>query len=262
MWVKICGINRLQDAVAAYRFGADAIGFIFADSPRRVTPDEAREISRRAPWGPSRVGVFVDSTLDEVRRTVEYCGLDLVQLHGHEDEEYCESVSRSIDTVKHRERRSAAPARRATETYFSSTSRERNAAGVDAAAFECQRIYGAGHLVGENVIKALRLNGDADLVHAGMYRGRTLLLDGYLSGGNGHEGEPYEQLVRLLEPGRTLIIAGGLDPGNVGEAISALRPYGVDVASGVESSPGVKDHALMYSFIERARKAEYEVNES
>lgn len=207
MWIKICGITRLEDAVAAFRFGADAIGFIFADSPRRVTPERAREISRSMPRGPSRVGVFVDSTLDEVERTTEYCGLDLVQLHGHEDEEYCASL-------------------------------------------------------GEHVIKAIRLNGNADLLHAGVYGGRTLLLDGYSSGGNGHEGEPYERLVRLLAPGRTLIVAGGLDPGNVREAVSSLKPYGVDVASGVESSPGVKDHALMYSFIERARKAEYEVNES
>lgn len=207
MWIKICGITRLEDAVAAYRFGADAIGFIFADSPRRVTPDRAREISRSMPREPSRVGVFVDSTLDEVERTTEYCGLDLVQLHGHEDEEYCASL-------------------------------------------------------GEHVIKAIRLNGNANLLQEGAYSGMTLLLDGYSSGGNGHEGEPYERLVRLLAPGRTLIIAGGLDPGNVAEAVSTLRPWGVDVASGVESSPGVKDHALMYSFIERARKAEYEVNES
>ncbi len=207
MWIKICGITRLEDAMAAYRFGADAIGFIFADSHRRVTPEHAREISHCMPHRISRVGVFVDSTPEEVRETVEYCDLDLVQLHGHEDEEYCASL-------------------------------------------------------GEHVIKAIRLNGNADLLQAGVYSGRTLLLDGYSSGGNGHEGEPYERLVRLLAPGRKLIIAGGLDPGNVAEAVSTLRPWGVDAASGVESSPGIKDHALMYNFIERARKAEYEVNES
>ncbi|MBU4175065.1 MAG: phosphoribosylanthranilate isomerase [Actinobacteria bacterium] len=206
MWIKICGIKRLEDAVAAYRFGADAIGFIFADSPRRVTPERAREISRCMPYGLSRVGVFVDSTPDEVRETAEYCGLDLVQLHGNEDEEYCESL-------------------------------------------------------GDGVIKALRVNEETDVLQAWGFGNRPLLLDGYCSGGNGAQ-KRYTCLLALLKPGREVIVAGGLDPGNVAKAVSTLRPWGVDVASGVELSPGVKDHALMYSFIERARKAEYEVNES
>jgi len=206
VWIKICGIKRLEDAVAAYRFGADAIGFIFAESPRRITAEHAREISRRMPYGLSRVGVFVDSTPDEVMETVEYCDLDLVQLHGNEDEEYC-----------------------------------------------C--------LIEKEVIKALRVNEETDVLQAWGFGDRPLLLDGYCSGGNGAR-KRYSCLLALLKPGREVIVAGGLAPGNVAEAVSTLRPWGVDVASGVELSTGVKDHALMYSFIEKARKAEYEVNES
>lgn len=206
MWIKICGIRTLEDAVAAYRFGADAIGFIFADSPRKVTPECAGEISRLMPPGISRVGVFVNSSADEVGETAEQCGLDLVQLHGDESEEYCSSL-------------------------------------------------------GDGVIKALRVNGRNVGIHAGSFGRMPLLLDGYRTESNG-AGEAYAGLVALLRSTRKVIVAGGLDPGNVAGAVSTLRPWGVDVASGVESSPGVKDHALMYRFIERARKAEYEVNES
>lgn len=208
MWIKICGITTLEDAMAAYRFGADAIGFIFADSPRKVTPERAAEISRRMPRGISRVGVFVNSSAEEVQKTAEQCNLDLVQLHGDEDEEYCASL-----------------------------------------------------FMGDGAIKALRVNKETDVLQAWEFGNRPLLLDGYCSGGNGAK-KRYSCLVALLRSTRNVIVAGGLDPGNVGGAVSALRPWGVDVASGVELSPGVKDHALMYRFIERARKANYEVNES
>ncbi|HEY5532997.1 MAG TPA: phosphoribosylanthranilate isomerase [Candidatus Anoxymicrobiaceae bacterium] len=206
MWIKICGITRLEDAISAARFGADAVGFVFADSPRRVRPEVARRISREMPRGPSRVGVFVDSPPDLVRGIVEYCELDLVQLHGAEDAGYCETL-------------------------------------------------------GELAIKAVRVKDRSDILRVRDYSCPALLLDGYYTSVTGGRSRDWTML-KVVKPHGHLIIAGGLDPGNVAGAIKDLHPYGVDVSSGVESAPGVKDPVLMYKFIESARKADYEVNDN
>jgi len=213
MWIKICGITRLEDALSAARFGADAVGFVFADSPRRVSPVQARDIAREMPGRPARVGVFVDSPPEEVLRIAEYCGLDLVQLHGNEDNEYCDAL-------------------------------------------------------GDRAIKALRVAEKADLLKVRDYRCRAVLLDGYAkttNGGNGNGGGGAGidwKMLRVIKSGRPVIVAGGLQPGNVAAAVKETHPYGVDVSSGVESAPGIKDPVLMYEFIERARKADYEVNDN
>ncbi len=210
MWVKICGITRLEDAVTAARFRADAVGFVFAESPRRVTLQAAREIARSMPKGPLKVGVFVDSPIEEVRDVARYCGLDLLQLHGNESYEYCRSL-------------------------------------------------------GESAIKAIGVNGSLDIARVNRYARvgncEVVLLDAIDSGKQGGTGRSFDwSLVRLLERSPKVILAGGLRPDNVADSIRTARPYGVDVSSGVESSPGVKDPVLMYKFIEKARKADYEVN--
>ena len=211
MWVKICGITRLEDAVSAARFGADAVGFVFTESPRRVSPEEARRISLEMPDGPARVGVFVDSPLEEVLELVEYCGLDLVQLHGDEGYEYCSAL-------------------------------------------------------GGKAIKALRVNGTLDIARATRYSQEgachALLLDGFDPSRHGGTGRTFNwKMVHLIEGNPRLIIAGGLDPGNVTEAVKTARPFGVDASSGVERSRGVKDPVLVYKFIEKARKTDYEVSD-
>jgi phosphoribosylanthranilate isomerase len=95
--VKICGITSLEDAETAILAGADAIGFIFyPGSPRWITPDRAREISGKFPERICRVGVFVDHDAREVKRIVQFCGLDLIQLHGNESPEYCRAFSPSV----------------------------------------------------------------------------------------------------------------------------------------------------------------------
>ena len=206
MWVKICGITRTEDAAAAARFGADAIGMVFAESPRKVTPDEAKRISLEAPRGPSRVGVFVDSSPEEVLEIVDYCGLDLAQLHGGE---------------------------------------------------------GRGHFeaLGNIAIKAARVRSLSDMSRVALLPFERILFDcpGGIPGTS--DLQEYDwSLVRFFDGSRQVILAGGLTPENIGAAIRAARPYGVDVSSGVESSPGLKDAAKMYRFIEKARKTDYEVS--
>jgi phosphoribosylanthranilate isomerase len=91
-WVKVCGITNLEDALVAAEAGADALGFVFAESPRRVEPEMAAAIIRLLPDGVQAVGVFVDAPVEEVRRTIEVCGLTAVQLHGRETPEICTAM--------------------------------------------------------------------------------------------------------------------------------------------------------------------------
>lgn len=207
MWVKICGITRVKDAEDAYSSGADAIGFVFAESPRRVTPGQAQAISRELPAGVIKIGVFVDEPVPEVLKVMEYCGLDYVQLHGREE---------------------------------------------------------AGQLnrFGGRAIKAVRVGPDTELNNLCGYPCEKVLLDGYKSSTLGvkNDGAFWKSACTVLA-GKQVIIAGGLDPENVFETIRDLRPFGVDVSSGVEVSPGVKESRLIQRFVSRAREAEQGVND-
>ncbi len=91
-WVKICGMTNVEDALEAASLGVDALGFIFAPSPRRIDPSAAREIIRRLPPEVLKVGVFVNEALEEVRRLVDYCGLHMLQFHGQESPDYCREL--------------------------------------------------------------------------------------------------------------------------------------------------------------------------
>jgi phosphoribosylanthranilate isomerase len=197
MRIKICGITNFEDAKAAVGFGADALGFVFAESPRRISPEDARLIANRLPPFVAKVGVFVNAPLTHLRRIRDYCGLDAVQLHGEEDSNYIRSV-------------------------------------------------------GPGVIKALRLSGKPleALPEA------TLLLDAYdpkLRGGTGKQCD--WQLAREIARDRLVVLAGGLGPANVAQAIQQVKPYAVDVSSGVEKEPGRKDHGKIATFIDNARNA-------
>jgi phosphoribosylanthranilate isomerase len=94
--IKICGITNAEDALAAARFGADALGFIFAPSPRRISPEKAREIIKVLPPLVQTVGVFVDQDPGEVTSVAEMCGLDILQFHGSEPADYCESFNHRV----------------------------------------------------------------------------------------------------------------------------------------------------------------------
>lgn len=200
--VKVCGITRIEDAREAHALGYDAIGLVFAESPRRLSPEQARSISRSLPAGILRVGVFVNEEASEVKRLMDYCDLDLVQLHGEEDS-------------------------------------------------------GEVSLFGARAIKALRPRCREDLALMDEYPDVfAILLDGWnpdRRGGSGTVGD--WDLAARAAGSRRVILAGGLNPTNIQEAITRARPFGVDVSSGVESNPGVKEAVLMRDFISRAREA-------
>ncbi|MGB9825129.1 MAG: phosphoribosylanthranilate isomerase [Desulfofundulus sp.] len=199
--VKICGITDISSALVAAEAGADALGFVFAPSPRRITPSLARRICRELPPFITRVGVFVDAPLEEVRAVAEYCGLDVIQLHGNEPPDYC-------------------------------------------------------HSLGRRVIKAFRVGVELDPVELARYPVDAILLDSYVVGQKGGTGQPFDwQLAASLKIARPLILAGGLRPDNVGRAVAMVKPYGVDVSSGVEKDgqPGKKDPDKIRRFIAAAK---------
>ncbi len=202
--VKICGITSAEDAMAAVAAGTDAIGVVLAPSPRRVTLEQASTALSAVPPLVSRVGVFVDPTLDEVRDAVRALRLDLVQFAGDESREEC------IE--------SPAP-----------------------------------------VLKAIQVGTAFDAQRAEPYRGlvAALLLDTHVTGKRGGTGETFSwHTVHEPPAWAPFFVAGGLDPENVGDAIRALRPYAVDVSSGVERSPGLKDHAKLRAFVAAVRAAD------
>ncbi len=202
--VKICGITRPEDAQAAARLGAHAIGFVFYDrSPRFIDPPRAAAIARAVPPFVTCVGLFVNPESAWVREVLGGVSLQLLQFHGDEPPEFC-------------------------------------------ARF------------GLPYIKAARVRPELDLLeYSACYReARGLLLDAYRPGVPGGTGERFDW--SLVPQGLPLpvILSGGLTPENVAEAIQVVRPWAVDVSSGVEAHKGIKDAAKIAAFIERVRNAD------
>lgn len=224
MWIKICGITSLEDARFAIDAGADAIGFVFAASPRRVTPETVREISRELPDSIEKIGVFVDASIDEIVSVCEVAGLSGVQLHGES------SVAEASD-LRARLKEISVHLRVVHVVHYDENS-----------AIFAQRLRS---------IHAHSLTDD-DMA--------AVLVDTRTAGKLGGTGIPFNwraaQEILLEEIGHLrLIAAGGLRPENVRDAIQTLRPWGVDVSSGVESSPGRKDRLRVTEFVHAARRA-------
>lgn len=197
---KICGIKNINDALTAVNYGADALGFIFAESPRKMTPEAVREIIRQLPPLVTTVGVFVDSPAETVNDIASYTGLNVVQLHGNESPEYCREIKYPI-------------------------------------------------------IKGIRVKNEDSLKQMEEYRGiaKAFLLDTYVAGAHGGTGKTFNwQLVPKAKEFGPVILAGGLKPSNISEAIQACHPYGVDVSSGVETE-GRKDKLKIKEFIQKVR---------
>jgi phosphoribosylanthranilate isomerase len=218
MWVKICGIRDSPTARFVHEVGADAIGLNFyAHSPRCVERAVARTIAQEFGSSLDVIGLFVNHSLDEVLAAVDDCGLATVQLHGDESPEFLADLSR---------RRPDLRLLRAFRIDASGCGR------VARYLAECERLD-------------VRLSG--------------CLLDSHVAGeygGTGHTA-PWDLLADQYDAAHwpPLVVAGGLHPANVAEAIRITRPFGVDVASGVESARGVKDLELVREFIAAAKSA-------
>lgn len=206
--VKICGLTRPEDAVAAAELGAWALGMVmWPGSPRHCTLAAAVEIAAATQRNAELVGVFVDAKLDEVAHAVEAAGLTIVQLHGGEGPQYCEQVARRTG---------------------------------------CQ------------VIKAMRMRDGSSIQELRQFRKVNYqLVDSYEAGVPGGTGTTFDwSALKALDRHIPLLLSGGLTPDNVEDAVAAVRPFAVDVASGVEISPGVKDRNRMRDFIQHARNAD------
>ena len=201
MFVKICGITRLEDAQHAVAHGATAIGFVFwPRSPRYVAPERVTDTVAALPVGVTTVGVFVNESVDRVRAIVAATGVRIVQLHGDEPPAYASAVGYPI---------------------FRSVA-------IDDA-IEASAMWPAG----------TRLLLDA--------------ADRERRGGTGKQVDWSRAAAIARE--HPVILAGGLTPSNVAEAIGCVGPYGVDVSSGVESAPGIKDPMKVARFLENAQGA-------
>jgi phosphoribosylanthranilate isomerase len=214
--IKICGITRIDDALAAARAGADAIGVVFwRGTPRRVDFARAREITVALPPFVTVVGLFVDPAEDEVRDALAAAPLGALQFHGAEPAAFC---------------------RRFGRPYLKAIAVKE---GVDLLEYAARYDDAAGWLFDAYV-------------------------QGDLPGGTGHAFDwsqfAADVRARLTRP---LVLSGGLDAENVGQAIRELRPWGVDVSSGVEERDdagkprrGLKDHARIAAFVQGVRNAD------
>jgi phosphoribosylanthranilate isomerase len=214
--VKICGITRVEDGLAAAQAGADAIGLVFwPGTPRCITLEQARTIVAALPAFVTVVGLFVDPQPEAVRAALAAVPLDLLQFHGDEPPEVCASFGRPY-------------------------------------------------------IKAVPVRPGSDLLqYASRFSGaRALLFDAFQPGGMpGGTGTTFDwnELPRQLTDAssRRLILSGGLTPGNVAAAIRQLRPWGVDVSSGVEMTgndgrprQGIKSPTKIDAFVREVRSAD------
>jgi phosphoribosylanthranilate isomerase len=223
MWIKICGNTTLEDASFAVESGADAVGFVFAPSPRRVEAGLVRRIIEKLPRRVEKYGVFVDAGFDEIVSTVTTCGLTGVQLHRSPD------AGLPLRLRQH----FALPERLAIlrVLHYKEDEFERELA-------ELSRDHARdGVLVDSSTARAV--------------------------GGTGTSFDWLGARSSFLRaaPHLRLIAAGGLAPGNVKQAIHTLRPWGVDVVSGVESASGKKDRARVLAFIRSAQEAAAETLE-
>ena len=199
MFVKICGTTSEEDALLSVAMGADAVGFIFAPSPRQVTPGHVADIVKRLPREVLTVGVFRDEAPARVVEIVNSVGLRAAQLHGHETAEQAQYVRARVPLV----------------------------------------------------IQAFKA-GDPAVARVLEYGADAILLDAATPG----SGEVFDWSLAEVPDGIRLILAGGLTPDNVAKAIAQVHPWGVDVATGVEASPGRKDALKVRAFVAAVRAAE------
>ena len=202
--VKICGITRVEDAIAAARAGADAIGLVFyANSPRNVGIEQARQICAALPAFVTTVALFKDAEAGFIEQVLTALDIDLMQFHGSES-----------------------PA-------------------------DCRRF-------GRPYVKALGMLGASEIeAQAACYDdARAVLLDAHPPGGDGGSGETFDWHSIPAAMRHDIILAGGLNPDNVFDAVQTVRPWAVDVSSGVESEAGIKSAGRIQQFINEVKRAD------
>jgi phosphoribosylanthranilate isomerase len=206
--IKICGITRVEDALAAARSGTDALGLVFYDkSPRHVSVQQAVQLAAAIPPFVTLVGLFVNASADTVRAVLQAVPLDVLQFHGEEEPEFCAQFGRPY-------------------------------------------------------LKAIRVKAGVDLVQcASRYsRAQGLLLDAYVEGTHGGTGEAFDWALIPHDLPLPVILSGGLHAGNVAAGIAQVRPWAVDVSSGVEAAKGIKDAAKIVAFINEVNKIDVQLS--
>jgi len=202
--IKICGITNLEDALIAVAAGADSLGFVFyGPSPRNVSPAIAAEIISKLPPFVTTTALFVNEDEAVIKEIMLKTGIDLLQFHGNETDEFCQQFARPY-------------------------------------------------------IKALRMKPGADIeALANSYSGaRGILLDAYRAGVPGGTGESFDW-ERIPQAIRSeIILAGGLTPENVADAVQTVSPYAVDVSGGVEASKGKKDPVKVNRFVDEVLRVD------
>jgi phosphoribosylanthranilate isomerase len=197
--IKVCGITNKEDALLALSLGVDAVGFVFAESKRRITAVNASQIIDALPPYILKVGVFVNEQEKRIREILEFCYLDVLQFHGEESPSYIRKFR-------------------------------------------------------EKTIKSFRIEDKNSLKAISKYKASAYLLDTYSPEEHGGTGKTFNwNLAVEAKKFGPIILAGGLNPNNIEKAIKKVKPYAVDVSSGVESYPGKKDKKKLEEFVKRVR---------
>jgi phosphoribosylanthranilate isomerase len=210
-WIKICGTTSLEDALSSIEAGADALGFIFADSKRRILPENAQKIIRELPPNIEKIGVFLDAGAIGIRHVVREVDLTGIQMHGDGD------IPAEVYSHLPKDRRD-----------------------------NLRKI--------KTIIVWEGFEGRFDSFAAVPGVVDTWLFDS--GAGSGQAFDWRSARKQLGERQGQFVVAGGLNPENVGDAIRTFRPWGVDVVSGVEREPGRKDPEKLRAFVAAVRKAE------
>jgi len=199
--IKVCGITNERDALWAVKLGVNALGFIFAESPRRVCPGVVKKIISLLPPFISRVGVFVNEDKEKVREIAQTCSLTSLQFHGEESPSYCQEFK-------------------------------------------------------WKVIKSFRVKDEEILKEIPQYKVDAYLLDTYSVNKYGGTGKTFnwEIAQKVKKLGVPIILSGGLNPDNIVRAIIEVKPYAVDVSSGVEKERGKKDYQKLKDFVRKVRR--------
>jgi phosphoribosylanthranilate isomerase len=205
IFIKICGLTRIEDVQAAVASGANAIGFVFTASPRRISAETAVQLSTGIPSDVLRVGLFLNQSRSEIEQVISNVRLDVLQFHGSESEQECDAHGLP---------------------WLKAVAME-NAESISQAERDFPSAMG-------------------------------LLLDSHSAGKRGGSGKKFDWSLSC-QSSKPLWLAGGLNPDNVAMAIRTVRPYAVDVSSGVEASPGIKDADRIQNFIKAVKDVESEI---